>query len=212
MRGYVHVKAHQLLVFSFAWIQTDNGIARKPLDRKAVRRVAGPVSRARREDADAVGVRERSGLDNVKGHMLDLRESTEAGREDVVHELLETAERAGIGIGGPLDGREDPLRQRAVVYRFCDVVALRCGAQVVRDVHADLHGLPHWCGRRGGPLGTVRDVCEKLQVADSDGVLVMLRTLRVRGTRCILFGGGGHRRSCSSPLFFGPTCSVPPSS
>lgn len=114
MRGYVHVKAHQLLVFPLARIQTDDDIARKPLDREAVRRETRPVPRTRREDADAVGVGERSGLDDVEGHVLDLWEGTEAGREDVVREVLETAERAaGIVI---LDGREDPLRQRAVVY------------------------------------------------------------------------------------------------
>jgi hypothetical protein len=92
MRGYVHVEAHQLLVFSFARIQTDDNIARKPLDREAVQREAGPVSRARREDADAVGVRERSWLDDVEGHVLYLWEGTEAGREDVVREVLETVE------------------------------------------------------------------------------------------------------------------------
>ena len=92
--GYIHIKAHQLLVFSFALIQTDNDVAGKLLDRKAVRGEAGPVSRTRREDANAVGVRERSGFDDVEGHMLDLWKRIEACPKNMIQEMLETAERA----------------------------------------------------------------------------------------------------------------------
>jgi hypothetical protein len=83
-----------LLVFSFALIQTDNDVASKPLDRKAVRNEAGPVSRTRREDANAVGVRERSGFDDVEGHVLDLWKRIEARPKNMIREMLETAERA----------------------------------------------------------------------------------------------------------------------
>lgn len=83
-----------MLVFSFTLIQTDNDIARKLLDRKAVRSEAGPVSHTRREDANAVGVRERSGFDDVEGHTLDLWKSIEACLKNVIREMLETAERA----------------------------------------------------------------------------------------------------------------------
>ena len=99
-RGHVHIKAHQLLIFSFALIQTDNNVAGKLLDRIAVRGEAGPVSRTRRKDANAVGVRERSGFEEVEGHALDLCKRIEARPENMVREMLETAERASGGRGG----------------------------------------------------------------------------------------------------------------
>lgn len=92
--GYIHIKAHQLFILSFALIQTDDDVAGKLLDRKAVRSEAGPVSRTRREDANAVGVRERSGFDDVEGHVLDLWKRIEACPKNMTQEMLETAERA----------------------------------------------------------------------------------------------------------------------
>ena len=106
-----------MLIFSFALIQTDNDVAGKMLDRKAVRGEAGPVSRTRREDANAVGVREGSEFDDVEGHALNHWKCIEARPENMIQEMLETAERAS-GPFGSLDGCEDQLRQRTVVYRF----------------------------------------------------------------------------------------------
>jgi len=82
-RGYVHVEVHQLLVFSLARVQPDEDIAREALNREALGREPRPVSRARGEHADAVGVRERAGLDDVERHPLDLRKRGEARRKDV---------------------------------------------------------------------------------------------------------------------------------
>ena len=207
---YVHVEAHQLLVLSFARVQTDDNVARQLLDREAVRREAGPVARARREHADGVGVGQRPRLDDVEGHVPNLGKGTEAGLEDVVREPLEAAERARRGArigGGVLDGRENALRQRAVVDRAGDVVVRRGGAQIVRDVHAGAHGLPHGRGRRRGPLRAVRDVREEEQVADSDGVLRPLSWVR-RVIFCL--GGGGHRLHRVASLFSARLCPLHP--
>lgn len=84
-RGHdVHVEAHQLLVFSLARIQPDDDVAREALNREALRREPRPVSRARREYADGVGVRGRAGLDDVERHLPYLRKRVEARRKDVV--------------------------------------------------------------------------------------------------------------------------------
>jgi hypothetical protein len=86
-----------LLVFPFALIQTDDDVAGKLLDRKAVRSEARPVSRTRRQDANAVGVRERSTFDDVEGHVPDLWKRIEARRKNMIREMLKTAERASGG-------------------------------------------------------------------------------------------------------------------
>ena len=62
-----HIEAHQLLVFPFARIKTDDIVARQLPYCEAVRREAGPVARTRGEHADGVGVWERSGAGTGTG-------------------------------------------------------------------------------------------------------------------------------------------------
>ena len=80
------------------------------------------------------------------------------------------------------------VRRHRSTYRRCRLVAPRCGAQVVRNVHADAHGLPYRRGLRRGSLGAVRGVCEEQQVVDLDGVLgrAVLRSLKMR-SRCFKY-------------------------
>jgi hypothetical protein len=106
--GYVHVKVHQLFILSFAWIETNDEVAGKPLDREAVRNQARPIPSTRRKNANALGIRERLGLDNVDRHTLDRRKRAKTGAKYVIREVLETAKlkrgRRRIRI---LDGGED---------------------------------------------------------------------------------------------------------
>ena len=102
-----HIEAHQLLVFPFARIKTDNIVARQLPYCEAVQREAGPVMHLRGDHTDGVAVWEHAGLGDVDGHMLYLCEGTKAHIEDVVCKLLEAAKR----VWGILDGHEDTLRQ-----------------------------------------------------------------------------------------------------
>ena len=102
-----HIEAHQLLVFLFARIKTDDIVARQLPYCEAVQREAGPVVRLRGDHTDGVAVWEHAGLGAVDGYMLYLCEGTEAHIEDVVCKLLEAAKR----VWGILDGHEDTLRQ-----------------------------------------------------------------------------------------------------
>jgi hypothetical protein len=90
---YLHVEAHQLLVFPLALVESDDNVARKPLDRKAIPRKTRAIPGTLRARTHSICIWERARLDDVERDAPNGGKRVETRRKDVIDEPFKRAKR-----------------------------------------------------------------------------------------------------------------------